>query len=618
MNLLVRLLNLQRLYKQLIVFFIDINLSVLSCYFSIYVKYNNLQIPNFNTSNLILITTISFIPFFIVFGLYREVFRYSGINSIKNIFIASFLYGISILSFYILISLNFPISVILLQILFFFILISIFRLALPSFIFQISTKQINQDLINKHNAIIYGCGSHGIRALKLIDKFNLICFIDDDPNKWNLKINGLTIYDPTKIDKIINEHKITRILISIANINYIKRRSILENFEKFNVGIIFLNESKDTDEDVYNFENNLLNIEDINPRNLYSYNNLSKLIKEKVVLISGAGGSIGSELSKQILSSKPNLIILIDNSEINLYNISISLENLNKKINQNTKIISKLIDIRDKNSIINIYKLYKPEIIFHAAAYKHVSIVEENISESVKTNILGTNNLLENLHHTNCRRFVFISSDKAVRPTNFMGATKRFSEMLIQNYSQQSVNEISTIFSIVRFGNVFRSTGSVIPLFDQQILQGGPITVTDPKVTRYFMSVKEAAHLVLLACEISNGGEVFVLNMGNPINIMKIAEKMIKLSGKTIKNIEYPDGEIEIKITGLKSGEKLHEELLIGNNLLNTSNKDIFIASEIFASKDQIDQTLNNLKDKIYDMDENNIRDIVFKCIEKN
>ena len=396
-----------------------------------------------------------------------------------------------------------------------------------------------------------------------------------------------------------------------------KRRSILKIFDSYNIGITFLNDNESllNSKIEYNSKNSKLNIEDINPRNTSSLVDLSELIKNKVVMVSGAGGSIGSEISKQLIKFQPGKIILLDNSEYNLFIIN---NEVNKNIlstKQDIKIIPKILDIRDEDSIKNIYQIYKPEFIFHAAAYKHVSIVEDNICETIKTNILGTKNLIKNLKYTYCKNFIFISSDKAVRPTNFMGASKRFSEIMIQNMSKNS--DLKTVFSIVRFGNVFRSTGSVIPLFDQQISNGGPITVTDPNATRYFMSISEAAKLVLYACQISKGGEVFVLNMGEPLNILKIAEKMIKLSGNTVKNNQNPKGEIEIKFTGLKDGEKLHEELLIGDNLITTDNSDILIANETFPSETLINNVLTKLNENLDYNSEEYLTKIIFDCIEK-
>ena len=617
MSLIIKLLSLPRLFKQIIVFLTDVVLSITSCLLVFYFKFDTIIITDIFSVQFLLIPILTFIPFFIVFGLYAEVFRYSGINSLKNIFIATLFYGLAIIIFIYLLNPDFLLSIILLQILIFFIFVSITRLVLPSLLFQITNLETNNLNYNKKNALIYGSGYQGIKILQSSEEFNFICFVDDDPRKWNLKINGLKIYDPKKINNLIKSNEISKVFIAISKINSLKRRSILKIFDSYNIGITFLNDNESllNSKIEYNSKNSKLNIEDINPRNTSSLVDLSELIKNKVVMVSGAGGSIGSEISKQLIKFQPGKIILLDNSEYNLFIIN---NEVNKNIlstKQDIKIIPKILDIRDEDSIKNIYQIYKPEFIFHAAAYKHVSIVEDNICETIKTNILGTKNLIKNLKYTYCKNFIFISSDKAVRPTNFMGASKRFSEIMIQNMSKNS--DLKTVFSIVRFGNVFRSTGSVIPLFDQQISNGGPITVTDPNATRYFMSISEAAKLVLYACQISKGGEVFVLNMGEPLNILKIAEKMIKLSGNTVKNNQNPKGEIEIKFTGLKDGEKLHEELLIGDNLITTDNSDILIANETFPSETVINNVLTKLNENLDYNSEEFLTKIIFDCIEK-
>ena len=325
-------------------------------------------------------------------------------------------------------------------------------------------------------------------------------------------------------------------------------------------------------------------------------------LKNSVVLITGSGGSIGSEISKQVLSFAPKKIILIDNSEFNLYNIANSLESIKKFQKLNTKIVSKLSDVKSSKRLEYIFRDNRPEIVFHAAAYKHLPIVEENIIESVQNNIFGTKNMIENAIKFKVRKFILISTDKAVRASSVMGMTKRFSEMLVQAYSEKARLN-GTILSMVRFGNVLNSSGSIIPLFRKQINEGGPITITHPEVTRYFMTIPEAVSLVLYSMFISKGGEVFVLKMGKPIKILDIAKKMISLSGLRERSEEFPDGDIEIQFIGLRKGEKIHEELLFEEKNMNLdtdiNEKPILVEKESFVPIDELDNILSNINNLI-------------------
>ena len=327
---------------------------------------------------------------------------------------------------------------------------------------------------------------------------------------------------------------------------------------------------------------------------LFEHDLPKKFISSKIVVVTGGGGSIGSQLSRQIIEYQPKKLIIIESSEYALYKITNSLNKLN--YNQNTEIIPLLENVCNEKEIDNIFKIYKPEIVYHSAAYKHVPIVEENIISGIKNNIFGTKIIIDTALKYNVNNFILISTDKAVRPTNIMGATKRFAEIYTQAKSEIANH---TKLSIVRFGNVIGSSGSVIPKFTKQILSGGPVSVTHKEITRYFMTIPEASFLVIYASLLSEGGEVFLLDMGKPVKIYDLAKKMILSHGFTIKNSSNKNGNIEIKITGLRPGEKLYEELLIGEDSTNTNHSMIKKAQEEFIEMSEIVGQINNLENYI-------------------
>jgi FlaA1/EpsC-like NDP-sugar epimerase len=335
---------------------------------------------------------------------------------------------------------------------------------------------------------------------------------------------------------------------------------------------------------------------------------IGKNICNKTVFVSGAGGSIGSELCRQILRQKPTKILLFDNSEYALYLINKELELLNQELKQNVEIVPLLGSIRDSKRLHGIFYTYSVNTIYHAAAYKHVPLVEYNVIQGVKNNIIGTKKLSEVAIKTGVENFVLISTDKAVRPTNIMGATKRFAELILQALAK---TQNKTIFTMVRFGNVLGSSGSVVPLFKEQIRNGGPVTVTHKDITRYFMTIPEAAQLVIQAGALGKGGDVFVLDMGDSVKISELAEKLIHLMGFDIKTKENPDGEIEIRYTGLRPGEKLYEELLIGTNVKGTSHPRIMTADEEFLELEQLDIVINQLLDACAVFDFNRVQNLI-------
>ena len=424
----------------------------------------------------------------------------------------------------------------------------------------------------------------------------VVGFLDDDPQFHRQKILGQTVYDPFNIEKLIYKKSIDLVLLALPSISRQKRNQIINNLDKHKIIVKTLPSIQDIVEgkvsvsDIKDLSiDDLLNREQVKP----NLELLSKNIESKVVMVTGAGGSIGSELSRQIIKLNPKKLVLVELSEFALYKINEDLKNSNKSI----KIIPLLANIQNQSKIEQVFKTFNIDTVYHAAAYKHVPLVEENISESLKNNVFGTFILAEAALKYNVSNFVLISSDKAVRSTNIMGASKRLAEICVQSlYDNQNKQ---SKFAIVRFGNVLESSGSVIPKFKQQIKEGGPVTLTHPDVTRYFMTITEASQLVIQAGAMAEKCEVFVLDMGESIKIKDLINKMIKLSGLSIKDDKNLEGDIEIKITGLRPGEKLYEELLIGDNPQKTFHEKIQKAQDPFISFNKLKIDLDHLTNLI-------------------
>ena len=456
---------------------------------------------------------------------------------------------------------------------------------------------------SKIKVAIYGAGYFGANlasSLKLNPKYKIIYFLDDNIDLWGRNISGVTIRSPNAED-IYKE--IDQVLFCVENIKKKKRGDIVSNFRKFGVPVLVIPSVENVVSGKTKFDDlNVININQLLGRDTINQENkdLFKLIEDKNIFVSGAGGSIGSELCMQILRYAPAKLILFERSEINLYSINNKILKLN---NSPVEILSILGCATDKKLIEKIFEEQNINMVFHAAAYKHVPIVESNPMQGIINNVISTKVLCEISFAYAVEKFCLISTDKAVRPTNIMGATKRLAELIVQYYSKKSLqrnngnNDIfaRTSFFMVRFGNVLNSSGSVVPLFKKQILQGGPLTITHKKVTRYFMTISEAAQLVLNSALFAKGEEVFLLDMGSPILIKELAIQMIKLSGLTVKDVENPDGDIEIIYTGLRPGEKLFEELLIDAEAIPTANKKIFRATEKSAFRSISEYKLEKL-----------------------
>ncbi|WP_288260267.1 nucleoside-diphosphate sugar epimerase/dehydratase [uncultured Prochlorococcus sp.] len=451
---------------------------------------------------------------------------------------------------------------------------------------------------NYKSVVIYGAGSAGAQLaaqLRNSTEYKVKFFIDDSEYLLDRRIYNIPIFSPDILKK--GYFKIDEILLAIPSLTINERSTILEKLSPYQIKVLqipSIEELSRGNKKIDSFRP--VKIEDLLGRKIVRPKTslLKNAISNGVVCVTGAGGSIGSELSRQILKLSPKKLILLEQNEFNLYSIKNQMDKLNHK---KLTIITALGSANDKNFLKKLLSFHKVNIIFHAAAYKHVPLVEENPLQGILNNVFSTKTICDVAIHLNIQKVILISSDKAVRPTNVMGATKRLSEIIFLYYDSKKLG--LTKFSMVRFGNVLGSSGSVIPLFQKQIDEGGPLTLTHPKVNRYFMTIPEAAELVLQSAAISKGGEIFLLDMGKPVLIKSLAEKLIKLNGKTIIDKNNPEGDIEIVDVGLRPGEKLYEELLIDGEASQTINPLIFKANEKFSMLLDFEKKLDELLDAV-------------------
>tara|TARA_B000000475_G_scaffold270305_1_gene265701 strand:- start:1230 stop:3206 length:1977 start_codon:yes stop_codon:yes gene_type:complete len=605
------IINLPRYTKRIIAILLDIGLCAFCTWIAFLLRLEEFVKINDVTTLAVEISILLAIPIFWLMGLYKTIFRFQGSSIIFTVFIATSVYA---LLYFTVIGIygiqGIPRSIGIIQPILLFLGISASRVIIK-FLFLSNFKKSK----NKTNVLIYGAGSAGRQLLTSLEsnfEMKVVGFLDDDPQFHRQKILGQTVYDPLNVEKLINKKSIDLVLLALPSITRQKRNQIINNLNRFKVIVKTLPSVQDiVDGKVSISDIKDLSIEDLLNREQVKPNLelLSKNINSKIVMVTGAGGSIGSELSRQILKLNPKKLILIELSEFALYKIHEDLKNMNKSI----KIIPLLINIQNKTKIEQVFNTFNIDIVYHAAAYKHVPLVEENITESVKNNVFGTFNLAETALKYNISNFVLISSDKAVRSTNIMGATKRLAEICVQSiYDNQNKQ---SKFAIVRFGNVLQSSGSVIPKFKEQIKVGGPVTLTHPDVTRYFMTTTEASQLVIQAGAMAEKCEVYVLDMGESVKIKDLIEKMIKLSGLSIKSDNNLDGDIEIKITGLRPGEKLYEELLIGENPQKTYHEKIQKAKDPFITFNKLKIDLDNLSNLIEDNKVEDVKNVLSNLV---
>ncbi len=590
-------------YRNIILIFLDI-LCIAFAYYSGIVLLNNgsLRLDAYYTRRFFNTLLISSIVYQIVFWItrrYKNIIRYEDGKDYLIYFILCIIsaFIVSIVRKVFHIFMVETTRLIILAGIFIAILMISYRIILRYILVNDIFKTKETNVETQRNLLIIGAGNAAHEIIKTIHSnmkeiYNIIGIIDDNPKRLNYSVSGVKIIgNRNDIIKICEENKVDLIFFSIANIDNENKKQILNICQKTRAKVRILPGMQEIIRNKKLFENlRDVEIEDILGRDPIKLdnNNIESLIKDKTILITGAGGSIGSELCRQIIKYKPEKLVMLDIYENGLYDIEIELKTKYPK----SKIEAIIASVRDKKRLEEIFEKYNPYLVFHAAAHKHVPLMENSPLEAIKNNIFGTYNVVNTSDKFNVKRFILISTDKAVNPTNIMGATKRMCEMIVQAKNKVS----NTEFVAVRFGNVLGSNGSVVPLFKKQIMDGGPVTVTHKEITRFFMTIPEAVELILQAITYANGGEIFVLDMGEPVKIYDLATSLIRLSGYV------PNEDIEIKITGLRPGEKLYEELLMGEEgLQKTAHDKIFVAEPMDITMDDIKEKLeklNNLLNK--------------------
>lgn len=538
-----------------------------------------------------LVSFVLAVTIFIGFGLYRAIFRYAGLPALITVLKAIGAYSVLYALVMTLISVpGIPRTVGVLQPLLLLIAITLSRV-----VARVWLGGIYRGILSRQNlprVLIYGAGSAGRQlaaALKTSPELVVVGLLDDDDRLHGQVLNGLKIHNPADLVDLVEKFRINQVFLAIPSVNRARRNEILELVRAAHVqvrtlpGVMDLAQGRVHVSDLRELEvEDLLGRDPVPPNPLL----MGKNIANKVVMVTGAGGSIGSELCRQIIKARPATLLLVELTEFALYAIHHELQQALIEAGQEPiSLIPLLANVRDVDRMSEILGTWKPSTVYHAAAYKHVPLVEHNPAEGIKNNVHGTLVTAVQAAKHGVSDFVLVSTDKAVRPTNVMGASKRLAEMVLQAQAEATrAQGGKTRFTMVRFGNVLGSSGSVVPLFRKQIKDGGPITLTDERITRYFMTIPEAAQLVIQAGAMASGGDVFVLDMGEPVKIIDLARRMVELSGLSVRDEANPQGDIEIAVTGLRPGEKLYEELLIGDNPLPTNNQRIMKAHEEFLS----------------------------------
>lgn len=617
-----KLLGLPRRHKRILQVLTDVVLVWIALWLAFVVRLgiDEMANPILDHTWLFLCAPGVAIPLFVRFGLYRAVMRYFGNDALITIIKAVTLSAL-ILGFIIYWASNHQ-NVVPRSITFNYwwlslIMVGGLRLAMRQFFLGdwFSAAQ-HVPFASRDNGLpkvaIYGAGAAGnqlVAALRMGKVMRPVAFIDDDRSITDRVISGLQVYKPSQIQRMLDVTGAEELLLALPSISRVRRREILNFLESYPLhvrsipGFMDLASGRVKVDDLQEVE-----IADLLGRDSVPAQEdlLARCVLGQVVLVTGAGGSIGSELCRQILTLKPKVLLLLEHSEFNLYSILSELERRLKREALSTQVLPILGSVRNPAQLLDVMSTWHVDTVYHAAAYKHVPMVEHNIAEGILNNVIGTLNTAQAALQAGVSNFVLISTDKAVRPTNVMGSTKRLAEMVLQGLSREvapilfgengRVSQVNkTRFTMVRFGNVLGSSGSVIPLFHKQIKEGGPVTVTHPKITRYFMTIPEAAQLVIQAGSMGQGGDVFVLDMGEPVKIVELAEKMIHLSGLSVRSDKSPHGDIAIEFTGLRPGEKLYEELLIGDNVLATRHPMIMSAQEDYMPWEQLKEHLSAL-----------------------
>ena len=595
-NYVMPILALPRWAKRFVVLALDTALCILTVWLAYYLRLGEFVTLSDTALKAVGVSIGIALPVFVVSGLYRAIFRYSGWPALLSVARAISIYGLLYASVFTAVGVvGVPRTVGIIQPMLLLLFVGASR-ALARFWLGDQYQSILKQS-TRSRALIYGAGRTGrqfVAAMANSHEMQVVGFLDDDDRLHGHVLNGQPIYNPADLANLASTVHISDVLLAMPSMGRKRRNEILAQIRNARVAVrtlpsvTDLAQGKVSMSDLQELDiDDLLGREPVMPNHIL----LAMNVRNKVVMVTGAGGSIGSELCRQILSVGPSKLLLIEQSEFALYAIHQGLEE--KLAGRNTVLVPLLASVQDNDRMRDIMSTWHPDTVYHAAAYKHVPLVEHNPAEGIKNNVLGTLRTAQAAADNGVSNFVLISTDKAVRPTNIMGASKRLAEMSLQALA---ANHPSTNFSMVRFGNVLGSSGSVVPKFRQQIRDGGPITLTHPDVTRYFMTIPEAAQLVIQAGAMAKGGDVFVLDMGESVKIMDLALRMIELSGLSLKDTQNPEGDIAIEITGLRPGEKLYEELLIGDNPKSTSHSRIMKAHEVFIPWSELEPKLNALE----------------------
>lgn len=611
---------LSRKQKKIIFLSSDCFFLAASCWLSFALRYSEVSANDFIHWPSYILAPLIAIPIFIRLGLYRAVIRYIGHKAMWTVIKAVTLFIVVWATAVHLMGLPQAIPRSVIFIYWFVAIVAVGGTRMIARWMILSQFPGGESSAKKasERVIIYGAGAAGRQlatALFHSDEYKTIAYVDDDKGKIGSDINGIRVFGPSHTDSLISKHSVDVVLLALPSASRSRRKKIVDSLAGQQVrvmtlpGLSDLAGGKVTISDVREVDiADLLGREEVKPHQGL----LDKCIREQNVLITGAGGSIGSELCRQIIKQNPSRVIIFELTEFALYSIE---RELRQELPVGVEVIPILGNVLDQPLLEQVMQQYAVDTVYHAAAYKHVPLVEANILSGVRNNLLGTWRTAEAAVNCGVKNFVLISTDKAVRPTNVMGASKRFAELVLQGLAQREKECSDIRFAMVRFGNVLGSSGSVIPLFKQQIMDGGPLTVTHPDITRYFMTIPEAACLVIQAGSMGCSGDVFVLDMGQPVKIKSLAKKMINLSGHSVKSDDNPDGEIEIVYTGLRDGEKLYEELLIGDNVQGTEHEMIMRAAEVMLSWDELEPVLAAMTNALDEFSYEQVRQLLLDVV---
>ncbi|EMK3306557.1 polysaccharide biosynthesis protein [Vibrio vulnificus] len=606
--------SLPRVHKRLISLAIDTLLITFSFFMAIWVRHGEVAVSVsvetwLTLAGTVVVTLIAFTRL----GLYRAVLRYLTFHALTVVVLGALISALSITTFAYFFNAEVPRTVPVIYMTFLALLCGGARMMVRSLIVQASRKGCER-------VLIYGAGSTGRQlaiALRNAETYQVKGFIDNDPSLENTIIQGLTVHSSQQISRLVEKQEIEKILLAMPRATRSERKAIIDGLLHLPVEVLTVPDFKD----IVNGNATVDELKDVAIEDLLGRDpvepNLELMkanIHGKVVMVTGAGGSIGSELCRQIVRQKPKTLILFELSEYGLYEIDKELSGMVEAMQLEVEIIPLLGSVQRINRLSATMRAFGVQTVYHAAAYKHVPLVEYNVVEGVRNNVFGTYYSAKAAIEAGVESFVLISTDKAVRPTNVMGTSKRMAELALQALAAKENDKVNgTRFCMVRFGNVLGSSGSVIPLFKRQIEEGQAITVTHPDIIRYFMTIPEAAQLVIQAGAMGKGGDVFVLDMGEPVKIVDLAKNLIQLSGLEVKSPDNPNGDIEIKFTGLRPGEKLYEELLIGDNVEGTDHERIMTANEQFLPLEEFNQILDNLDRACHEFDHETIRQILLE-----